>query len=437
MLPDRLRRPGRRHAGDLRSTRFSFIFGLRCSCRGFVPEARPLGGEHRRSAPPSLVRAPIGRVPRSERLALDGGSHFAPRSLRYKMNSLQKHFCASELNNSFRRNLRKFRHASSAGIDAVGLFDFEQDLSEQIEDISNRILSNTYTHSRLKAFSFIKDGGKVRWICVPTIRDRLVQRKLAEVILSEDRTKLETAAGFGALKKLGAEGELSALDVAIQMRGQNQWVVKSDIAAFFDSLARSDAREAVRKVCRKRSLYPMIDQVINAEAAANSHTRRAMAEAGIIRGRGLRQGMPLSPLLAHIALIDFDRAMNKSGVKFVRYVDDLLFFGPNKKDVMESFYIAKKWLLEHRALSLPEIGHKKSAASEPLDFVEFLGLDIYFTPKGYRIRIPKSNFKALSVRFSERAQLKLSDPNPNAVINALKFLSSARKSYAGVYKKNR
>ena len=39
---------------------------------------------------------------------------------------------------------------------------------------------------------------------------------------------------------------------------------------------------------------------------------------------GIIQGSPLSPLLANIYLHPFDKAMNRAGIRMVRYADDLL-----------------------------------------------------------------------------------------------------------------
>ncbi len=49
-------------------------------------------------------------------------------------------------------------------------------------------------------------------------------------------------------------------------------------------------------------------------------------------GVGVRQGMPLSPILANLVLSEFDGKIEKSGLKMVRYADDIaIFLKPNRK----------------------------------------------------------------------------------------------------------
>lgn len=348
------------------------------------------------------------------------------------MSTLKESFSPRALNDCFSRNRSKFRRASSAGVDGVGLVDFDEELTEQISRLSKRILAGSYKHKALKAFSFEKSSGKLRWICVPTICDRLVQRRLAEVLL-KDRERFNSSFGFGALSKVGAEAERAATDVALDLRQECEWVVKSDISAFFDQLSRNHVKLAYRKVYRKRSLYNLLDQVINVEAAGGNALQKRMAASGIVRGTGLRQGMPLSPLLAHIALIDLDHELEQQGFRFVRYVDDLAFFGKSKAEVISAFEHARDWLARTE-LQLHEIGHGKTEIYRPGKSVEFLGLEIYKPKDKYRLRIPKSKFTALDGRFAQRCAIDFDDPDHGAVGAAVRFISTARRSYEGVYK---
>lgn len=378
-----------------------------------------------------MAWAPSDRVPRGERLSLDGRGRSAPRPFRYKMNALQRHFSPSALAASFAKNRAKFRKASSAGIDGIDLADFDDELSDNIDNLSDQILGGKYRHKPLKAFCFTKRNGSLRWICVPTIRDRLVQRRIVEVILLENPSRLRTSLGFGALKKVGADAEISAIDVALRTRQEFPWVVKTDIASFFDQLPREHAFSAFRRVCRKRSLHALVEQVIRTEAQGD---HQKMSESGIVLGRGIRQGMPLSPLIAHITLIELDRALEEQGVKFVRYVDDLIFLGSNKDEVVSAFYFAKNWLEKNRDLRLPNIGEKKTEICPPSRLVEFLGIDLYQSNNRYRLKIPDKKFKSLDGRFSEKSTINFKSPTEGQVLSALRFVASARRSYAGVYR---
>jgi len=45
---------------------------------------------------------------------------------------------------------------------------------------------------------------------------------------------------------------------------------------------------------------------------------------------GVRQGMPLSPILANLVLAEFDREVERAAIEMVRYVDDFLIFFASK-----------------------------------------------------------------------------------------------------------
>lgn len=159
-----------------------------------------------------------------------------------------------------------------------------------------------------------------------------------------------------------------------------------------------------------------------------------MAESGIVQGIGIRQGMPLSPLLAHLSLIDFDRELEGRGIKFVRYIDDLVFFGSDKETAKVSFKYAKEILFNKLDLELPELNTGKSEICNPYNSVEFLGIEIYKSKSSYRLRIPDSKFQKLEGKFNQKSHIDFISPEDGAVLKSLSFLSSARKSYYGVYK---
>ena len=352
------------------------------------------------------------------------------------MNALHTHFSAKALERCYRRNRSKFHSASAAGIDAVNVHDFKDDLTENTETLSARILARRYKHKKLKAFWVPKNNGEKRWICIPTIADRLVQRRLADVLMDEHLPAMRTGVGFGALKLSGADAELSAIETARLLRNQLPWVVKTDIAKFFDNLPRSSVKSSLRKVCRKTSIHWLFDGIVDVEAAGDRRNIELMRESGIERGKGLRQGMPLSPILAHIALISFDQFLLSRDIKFVRYVDDLIFFATSKAGAIHAFETARDWLESNHELSVPPIGagNTKTEIRTPTQSVEFLGIDLYPVNDSYRLRIPQEKFSKLQSRFDSQTIVNLERPEPNQFFAAINFLRQAHKSYAGVYK---
>lgn len=57
-----------------------------------------------------------------------------------------------------------------------------------------------------------------------------------------------------------------------------------------------------------------------------------LSDSGIKRGKGLRQGMPLSPILSNFLLRDFDQAFTAAHSDFVRYADDLIILACTREE---------------------------------------------------------------------------------------------------------
>jgi len=59
---------------------------------------------------------------------------------------------------------------------------------------------------------------------------------------------------------------------------------------------------------------------------------------------GVAQGSPLSPLFGNVLLWEFDREMNGRGITCLRYIDDIILFGPTPSKVRRAFESAQRKL---------------------------------------------------------------------------------------------
>jgi RNA-directed DNA polymerase len=146
--------------------------------------------------------------------------------------------------------------------------------------------------------------------------------------------------------------------------------------------------------------------------------------------------MPLSPLLANLALSDFDKKIADRKIEMVRYADDIVLFFRNKEDALDvPKYL--KLLLATFELSIPDLvdGSKTKivSRSEPL---EFLGREIVhirainsFVVRVSQRQIDKIKNK-LSREFSFSNRLKDESNLQDTIID----LSSSISAYLGIYK---
>lgn len=220
------------------------------------------------------------------------------------------------------------------GVDGVSPLTFKANLPVYLEKIRIDLIKKQYQFQPLKAFFIDKGNGKERIICVPTVRDRLVQRLMAYHIIKKydplrkthvDLMDICNPRSFG----INGEGHIKAIDEALKERAKHPWILKTDIQSFFDNIDRELLLDKIRKkLPKKSSLIPLLEQVVACDIIRNQwHTDKVRLEKQKLeKSKGLRQGMPLSPLLSNFFLGRFDVAVQKQGFNMIRYADDLIVF---------------------------------------------------------------------------------------------------------------
>ena len=129
---------------------------------------------------------------------------------------------------------------------------------------------------------------------------------------------------------------------------------------------------------------------------------------------GIPQGGPLSPILANIMLDRCDKELEKLGLRFVRYADDMMIFAKSERSaqrIMESItnFIEKKLKLR--------VNREKTVVRKITNNVRFLGYSFWRNSKG-KIALGiheksmtklKSSLKELTARKSQLSweELKL------------------------------
>lgn len=287
---------------------------------------------------------------------------------------------------SRRDRLRK----SCFGIDRISGQAFERSLDREMRELRHRISSKFKPHDLL-ALVKPKPNGEARIICVPTIADRILQFSL----LNELRPRLgamglDNPVSFGLVQGR-ARSVLGARSFACNARSERPWTYRTDIQKFFDNINRDALQESLRKVVRKATLLPILDAFIHTEIGdgLDPKWKSIVAQAGIRKGLGVRQGMPLSPLFAGAYLRDLDRYLVRQGGLTARYVDDIVSFFATEAEA-ETFH----WMLKEELAKLeltigdPGAPNSKTAIYAPNEPAEFLGMELARTSSGiYHLRI--------------------------------------------------
>jgi len=222
--------------------------------------------------------------------------------------------------NAYRRIKRK---GKSAGIDGVSLKEFQAREEDHLYVVYNRMSSGSYFPPEVKQVSIPKRSGKKRKLGIPTVRDRVAQTVIKELIEPRiDKIFYEESYGYRPNKSAQ-----QALDKVRKNCWEKAWVIDLDIKNCFDSIDHQLLMKAVDKHVEEKWIKMYIRRWLEAPVVTKAETIEK-------EGKGTPQGGVLSPLLANLFLhYAFDKWMkdNFPNVSFVRYADDKIVHCVSKK----------------------------------------------------------------------------------------------------------
>ncbi len=207
--------------------------------------------------------------------------------------------------------------SEAAGEDGLAPREFAATADRRLSDIARDLAAGRLRPSRLTGFLAPKDDGGVRPLAVPTVRDRVAQRAVAEVLAPAIDTLLDDSS-YAYRKGLSRAGAARAIERAYA--DGYRFVLDADIEAFFDSVPWG-------RLCEKlAALFPLDPALLDLLAGwvkAPVVFDGKTIDRSRLR-RGLPQGAAISPLLANLYLDEMDEELTREGFRLVRYADDFV-----------------------------------------------------------------------------------------------------------------
>lgn len=280
-----------------------------------------------------------------------------------------------------------------AGVDGTTAPAFKARLDENIFRIRAEIRAGIFRFAKLRLAPVLKPSGDFRIIAIPTVRDRLVQRVILNHLEADAKFDAGSPISYGFLKDRTLP---DAQRQAIALRNEYPWVLQADIVKFFDNIEREIVRKLVRKHVKRKVVSELIQSAINCELdEGGKQGARIARENGIRKGRGLRQGMPLSPVLSNLLLKEFDQKLDQHGIKAIRYADDIAVFSSSKNGCKDALTVIQNELSKI-GLEIPSLENNgKTILTPPSETIEFLGIDIRRSGIKYRPYAPTKKIEKI------------------------------------------
>lgn len=249
------------------------------------------------------------------------------------------------------------------GMDGVTVFDFAGNLENEIEKLHVELKTGRYKPMPVRRVNIPRPDGKFRPLGIPTVRDRVVQQALSNVLEPIFEPDFHPSS-YGYRPGHSCHMAIAKADLFMN-RYKQRFVVDMDLSKCFDRLNHD---LIIRSVNRRVSDGKVLKLI------------RSFLESGVMEEGGFKeteigspQGGVISPLLANVYLDFFDKEMMKRGIRIVRYADDILIFGRTKRQALRYQKCAFGILEDELKLT---INREKTHVTNVYDGVKFLGVII-------------------------------------------------------------
>jgi RNA-directed DNA polymerase len=207
------------------------------------------------------------------------------------------------------------KNKGSEGTDGMTIEELGTWLKEHILNLETELLSGTYEPQTVRGVEIPKPKGGKRLLGIPTVKDRLVQQAINQILQPIYDPKFsENSFGFRPNK---SAHQALARACKFVKSGKTR-TVDLDLAKFFDEVNHQRLLWLLSRRIGDKRLLTLIAKILNTGILMDGMISHRL--------KGTPQGSPLSPLLSNIVLDELDQELERRGLNFVRYADDLQIF---------------------------------------------------------------------------------------------------------------
>ncbi len=245
----------------------------------------------------------------------------------------------------------------SAGVDGMTTEELQSWFTSHHRQLQAELTTGTYQVQAALEVQIPKPNGGVRTLGIPTVKDRLVQQAIGQVLgVRYDPTFSDRSYGFRPKRSAHDALRHAARDVP---EGRD-WIVDIDLEKFFDKVNHDRLLWLLGTRIGDKGLLRLIGKFLRAGMLGGGPVSQRL--------QGMPQGSPLSPLLSNIVLDELDKELEFRGHRFVRYADDLIVMVSSEASAKRVLSSLTRFI-EQRLLLRVNTAKSKIGRPEELNFL--------------------------------------------------------------------
>ena len=210
---------------------------------------------------------------------------FVQREPQARLTTLLHHVTVDTLRWAF----FELKKNASAGVDGMTWTMYLEGLEGRLADLHDRVHSGAYRATPSRRVNIPKPDGGTRPLGIAALEDKIVQKAVAEMILTPIYEAQFLGFSYGFRPGRGAHDALDALAAGIERR-KIGWMLDCDIRAFFDNVSREWLVRFLEHRIGDKRVIRLIIKWLNAGVMEDGEWRDNL--------RGTPQGSVISPLLS-------------------------------------------------------------------------------------------------------------------------------------------
>jgi group II intron reverse transcriptase/maturase len=267
----------------------------------------------------------------------------------------------TSLSNLQKAYKRVKKNGGSGGVDKMSIKEFGEWFNKHYQELQDEIQKGSYRPQAVRGIEIPKAKGGFRQLGIPTIKDRVVQQAISQVLQPIYDSKFSPNS-FGFRPKRSAHQALHKASEAV--KSGKDIVVDLDLAKFFDEVNHQRLMWLLGTRIGDKRLLRLIFKILKTGIFIDGLQEQ--------RIKGTPQGSPLSPLLSNIVLDELDQELSRRGLDFVRYADDVQIFVSSQASAVRVQGSIIKFIEDRMKLKV----NREKSGIKPGYKVSFLGYSL-------------------------------------------------------------